>query len=334
MRDRRRIFFAMILIPVVAAGCGDSGAGAGGTGGRGGAGGTGGAGGGGGSGGTGGGGGSAGTTLRLALTGVTPLGGGFLYEGWAILDGQPRSTGKFNLNAGGAIVDGNGAAIPNGDFATTLQLDRATAFVVTIEPANDTDPGPANTHYLAGAHTSGQSMTMLGISGSMALGSDFTAASGKYILATPTDGMNNNEKSGVWFIDLTSGSPAAGLSLPILTAGWKYEGWAVVAGHPLSTGKFTMPSGADSSAPFSGSMMAPPFPGEDFLQNAPPGLTFPLDLSGAMIVVTVEPDPDDDTAPFALEPLRSAVPATATDHTTYSLDNHASDSPTGTATIR
>lgn len=69
--------------------------------------------------------------------------------------------------------------------------------------------------------------------------------------------------------------PTAGLTLATLPAGWKYEGWAVINGTPVSTGTFTSASAADDSAPFSGATAGPPFPGEDFLQNAPSGLTFP-----------------------------------------------------------
>ena len=154
------------------------------------------------------------------------------------------------------------------------------------------------------------------------------------ILATPTDGGSmTNEKSGVWWLDPTAG-PGAGLSLPALPAGWKYEGWAVVNGMPLSTGKFTLAAGADASAPFSSlSAAGPAFPGEDFLINAPTGLTFPTDLSGKTVVISVEPEPDNSSAPFLLKPLVGMVPATATDHTPYSMNNNAiATNPTGSAT--
>ena len=37
--------------------------------------------------------------LDLSLSGVEPLTNGFHYEGWLIIDGQPVTTGKFNVNA-------------------------------------------------------------------------------------------------------------------------------------------------------------------------------------------------------------------------------------------
>ena len=86
---------------------------------------------------------------------------------------------------------------------------------------------------------------------------------------------------GVWFLDNSSGAPAVGLTLPTLPDGWIYEGWAVIDGVPVSTGTFSTVDAADNSATFSGSKAGPPFPGEDFLINAPGmWLTFPTDLKG------------------------------------------------------
>ena len=110
----------------------------------------------------------------------------------------------------------------------------------------------------------------------------------------------------------------AGLSLPTLSQGWKYEGWAVINGNPISTGTFTNPAMADDNAmtsPFKGSLgNGPGFPGEDYIQNAPAGLMFPTDLRGAKIVISVEPDPDNSPNPFTLKPLAHDVPAGANDH--------------------
>jgi len=269
--------------------------------------------------------------LRLSLSGVEPLLNGFHYEGWAIIDGNPRTTGKFNVSTSGALVTLAGAPIANGEFETDLDLDMATAIVITIEPNGDTDDLPTATHYLAGP-VSGSSAA-LSVGAPEALGNDFQSAAGVYILATPTDEDNANELSGLWFIDPSGASPVAGLVLPALPAGWKYEGWAVVDELPLSTGRFTSPSGADEAAPFSGPLAGPPFPGEDWLRNAPSGLTFPLDLSGQMAVITIEPEPDDAPAPFTLKPLVGTAPADAIDHTSYPLTNQAAGFPTGTATL-
>ena len=61
----------------------------------------------------------------------------------------------------------------------------------------------------------------------------------------------------------------------------------------------------------------PPFPGEDYLVNAPMGLTFPTNLAGGTAVISIEPDPDNSPNPFTLKPLVKMIPADAADHVTY-----------------
>ena len=86
-------------------------------------------------------------TLVLNLFDIQPLQNGFHYEGWAIVDGKPISTGKFNVGPGGELVSLNGSPIPQGSFATGVDLKDATAVIITIEPAGDNDTIPASTHY-------------------------------------------------------------------------------------------------------------------------------------------------------------------------------------------
>jgi hypothetical protein len=273
-----------------------------------------------------------GSTLALELSGFEPLRNGFHYEGWAIIDGAPVSTGKFNIGSGGQIVSMAGARIENGEFRTGRVLGAATAIVITVEPNADSDPAPAATKIAAGDVAEGAATLTVGHGA--ALGNTFTSATGTYILATPTDGPGSNERSGVWFLDASSGSPAPALSLPTLPVGWRYEGWAVINGMPVTAGTFRTATGADMAAPFSGPQSGPPFPGEDFLRNAPAGLSFPVDLRNDMVVITIEPDPDDSPMPFVLKPLTAAVPGTATDHVNLSLANGAMSFPTGRAVIR
>lgn len=245
--------------------------------------------------------------LTLNLTGLEVLGDDYVYEGWIIVDGSPVSTGTFS-----SVTFPQSFTVDNDD------LDNATKFVLSIEPAVDTDPAPAATKILAGDF-SGNSANV----SSNSIIADFSSSYGNYILATPTDDLNTNEVSGVWFLDLSSGAPAVGLDLPVLSNGWKYEGWAVINGTPVSTGTFTDVNDFDDNAitsSFKGSAGdGPAFPGEDFLQNAPVGLTFPTDLRGTTIVISVEPSPDNSTSPFTLKPLAHAVPTDAADHATINM---------------
>ena len=262
--------------------------------------------------------------LNLNLSGLEDLGSNFAYEGWIMVDGSAKTTGVFT-------VDAEGNASKTSFEVAEEDLEKATAFILTIEPSPDADPAPSAVHILAGDFSADNAT--LTVSHSAAIGTDFTEATGKYILATPTDGMDNNEDSGVWFLDNSSGSAVAGLSIPTLPEGWVYEGWAVIDGTPVTTGTFTSASGNDSGSAYSGSEGGPAFPGEDFVQNAPAGLTFPTNLQGATIVVSVEPVPDNSPAPFALKPLVGMTAANAELHTTLDMANNAlSTNPTGTAT--
>ncbi|RED45995.1 anti-sigma factor [Seonamhaeicola aphaedonensis] len=255
--------------------------------------------------------------LTLNLDGLEALGPDYVYEGWIIVDGSPVSTGTFTS-----------VSFPQTFTVDKEQLQNATTFVLSIEPAVDTDPAPAATKILAGDFSGDDAnVNSNGIVG------DFSASYGKYILATPTDTDDTNEESGVWFLDNSSGSPVAGLNLPALDAGWKYEGWVVFDGTPITTGTFTAVNAADDNAAtsmFKGDAgNGPAYPGEDYLQNAPAGLTFPTDLRGKTIVISVEPDPDNSAAPFTLKPLAHMVPTDAMTHTAIMMGDGPVKSLTG-----
>jgi hypothetical protein len=264
------------------------------------------------------------STLKLAFTGLEDLGANAQYEGWIMVNGAPKSTGTFT-------VDGSGNLSKSEFSVASGDVSAATGFILTIEPKPDPDPAPSDVHILAGDFAANSANLTVGHQS--ALGNTFASASGKFILATPTDGaMNTNENSGIWFLELVNEMPMVGLSLPMLPAGWKYEGWAVINGTPVTTGTFTAVNMADQSAPFSGATPGPPFPGEDFLMNAPAGLTFPTNLSGGMAVITIEPSPDNSPMPFTLKPLTGSIPAGAGDHVVYTMGANTASFPTGTAT--
>lgn len=272
-------------------------------------------------------------TLRLDLIGAEPLTNGFHYEGWVLSTGAVNvSIGKFNVDAAGNLVDLSGNPIPNNSFETNVDLSVVPSMFISIEPDGDTNQTPSATRFLGGDFANGvASLTAEHRSG---IGTNLFLATGTYILSTPTNGPDTNEDSGVWFINLTAGPQGRGLTLPDLPTGWIYEGWTVIDGTPVTTGTFTRVTGADDAAPYSGPMDGFAFPGEDFLVNAPAGLSFPTFLSGATVVVSVEPSPDFDAGPFTLKLLSGAIPSNATNEVTYNLDNDAAIFPTGTARVR
>jgi len=263
------------------------------------------------------------SSLKLNIAGLEDLGSSAVYEGWIMVDGAPKTTGTFS-------VDGSGNLSIASFTVDATDLSSATAFILTIEPNPDQSPNPSDVHILAGDFNG--SSASLNVGHPAALGDDFSTSAGNYILATPTNGEDSDENSGIWFLDLTSGTPAVGLNLPTLPAGWKYEGWTVINGAPVTSGTFTSVSVVDDADPFSGTQSGPPFPGEDYLNNAPSGLTFPTNLAGGTAVISIEPDPDNSPNPFTLKPLVKMIPADALDHVTYSLDQNLSSFPTGTAT--
>ncbi|MBV1888372.1 MAG: hypothetical protein KUG51_03690 [Urechidicola sp.] len=260
--------------------------------------------------------------LTLNLLGLDELGSDFVYEGWLIVNGSPVSTGTFS-----SVI------FPQIFNVDSDNLSSATKFVLSIEPTVDPDPAPAATKILVGDFAGNSASVTTGVVG------NFSNSTGAYILATPTDGAMTNENSGIWWLDPTSGTPVAGLDLPTLADGWVYEGWTVIGGIPVSTGTFTNVAATDDNDMFSGPMALPApngangfFPGEDFLQNAPAGLTFPTDIAGGTAVISVEPSPDNSAGPFTLKPLVGGIPMDAMDHTLYMMGQNLASLPSGTVT--
>ena len=244
---------------------------------------------------------SSNANLTIDLNGLEELGSDFVYEGWIIVNGAPVSTGTFSS-----------VTFPQAFSVNAVQLGNATRFVLSIEPANDPDPAPADTKLLVGDFTGNSADVNSDIVG------DFSIADGAFFLRTPTDetGTNNgNDENGVWF-GTPGAPPTPNFMLPTLPAGWAYEGWVVGDTGPITTGKFNAFNTADVFDDFSETSQAgPPVPGEDFFLNAPAGETFPLDVRGRTVVISVEPVPDNSPAPFAIKPLvgtagQNTAPAT------------------------
>ncbi|OAD40768.1 anti-sigma factor [Polaribacter atrinae] len=256
-------------------------------------------------------------SLTVDFTGLEVLGADFVYEGWLIVNGSPVSTGTFTS------VD-----FPQTYTVGIDDLQAATTFVLSIEPAGETGAdalAPAATKILAGdfsgdtANVNSDNIVVDATGDILGLGSSW----GKYILATPTDNDDTNEASGIWFLDNTNDPTISGLGLPTLTDGWKYEGWVVIDGTPVSTGTFTAVDAADDNAatsPYKGSVgNGPDYPGEDYVTGSAAGVDFPTDLKGKTVVISVEPSPDNSTAPFTLKPLAHFVPADAENFTVITM---------------
>lgn len=266
--------------------------------------------------------------LTLNIAGLEELGSDFVYEGWIIVDGVPVSTGTFTS-----------AAAEQSFEVDAAKLEAAIKFVLSIEPAGETGDDaatPSSTKLVVGEFSGESATVSVGTVGNFAT----EAPSGKFFLRSPTDEMsgaenNGNDENGIWF-GIPGTPPTAGLVLPVLEAGWKYEGWVVTDEGPLSTGTFTAFDAADDNAgsetSFSGTENAgPPIPGEDFFNNVPDGFTFPLDIKGKTVVISIEPSPDNSPVPFLLKPLKGAA-GDETAPATNDLTFDSASFPSGTVT--
>jgi hypothetical protein len=264
--------------------------------------------------------------LKFDVTGLVDLGATAKYEAWIMVDGAPESIGKFSVNSLGHM------SITSFTVERNL-LSVATSCFISIETVPDSSPNHSDHIILAGDFPSDStSSAALVVGHPSALGNNFTAATGKYILSSPTDTNTLNETAGIWFQNISSGYPAVGLILPSLPEHWKYEAWAVIDGQTLSMGKFLFAYQSDENAPYSGSIAPPSVPGEDFVNNLPEGISQPVIMSGKNIFVTIEPEPDFSSAPFLLTVLKASIPANAAPHLTYNMTNQAAiSSPSGVA---
>ena len=276
----------------------------------------------------------AATNVQLTFNGLEPLESGFSYQAWVISYVYAFPLGVFNIDQDGDIVNMSGDTLLSGEFTINLKLEDISGVIICIEPQDAMVASPSYTLILGGTVSEGQAA--LTVEDNLGIGISFDGASGKYILATPTDSIDTNENSGIWFLDMTTGVSLNGFVLPEIPAGWDYEGWVILDGTYISTGKFSRFTTADDSAYYSGPVAGPPFPGEDFLQNAPEGLSFPVDLTGASVMITVEPwyeYDDNQEEPFFIKILVADIPPDVTDHVTYDLSAGTDPLPAGTATL-
>jgi hypothetical protein len=256
------------------------------------------------------------TRLTIEPTQLEALGSDYNYEGWIIVDDAPVSTGTFDIV--------NGQTEPSSFLLDKDMADRATTFILTIEPEVGDVPAPSSVHIIAGDLTDGK--TTATTSHVAALGSDFSGVEGTFILATPSN-ANATPTQGIWFLDDSSGAAVAGLTLPVLPAGWRYEGWVADASGPVTTGTFTDVASADSDGAGSaaGEMGTPAFPGQDFVDPA-------MVLVGKKAVISVEPNPDNSAAPFSFKPLVADIEDTTAPQMMTS--NVAATLPSAQVTIK
>ena len=271
--------------------------------------------------------------IVLTLSGLDPLSNGFHLEGWIVTaEAETRSVGKFNVDERGNLVDLDGNAITANLIETPFELDSTVhRMLISIEPPGDTDDTPSDTRLLGGIFVEQtaelKAADVEGIEDALIL------SAGTFIVATPTDGPNTNEESGIWFVNLTGGPPGRGLRTTIPIRGWKYQAWTEFDGIIVDMGVITHHSRPDESSLYSGTLPGYNYPGEDFLTNAPPGLDFPISVISAVVFVTLEPNPDPDPTPSQFVLFSGRVPENVQANETYNLANLIERFPSGSAFI-
>ncbi len=141
---------------------------------------------------------------------------------------------------------------------------------------------------------------------------------------------------GVWFVSIPEGEtdPAASLTLPDLTdvPGWTYEAWAYRSSEQvlLSLGRFKNPKAVDSDAGGPQAGEGAPFaaPGSDYLASE-----YDFRASGWQFYVTVEPNPDTNTAGFAWQLLTVNSKTDVAEKEAIPLTPYAGNQPFGVARI-
>ena len=279
------------------------------------------------------------SAIELDITGLQNLGNSAWYEVWIKGSGGGKET---QTSAGVFTVDDHGALSQTAFDINLGYLQEALTVFLTVEEDADAGvryniTGP-DTNMVIDTLYEPSKYVILAASikannGTFSFGHEdiidynFDTITGTYILDTPTNTLVSG-LSGVWFVNDTSSAgdtKFAGLTLPVLPARWTYEGWVELNGQPVSTGKFSNPGIPDKKAQYSGDSLswAYNFPGEDFISDSTGMFTFPTNLSGAELYVTLEaPHPANANSPFTIKLLTATIPANAQTKTVYEMQNN------------
>jgi hypothetical protein len=278
-------------------------------------------------------------SASLTLTRLEPIDKNILgtYELWGSVEtsfdhgeNEYRSMGRFAVNSSGAIRIGN--------------INDVSDIIITIQPPGYSDTIPSNIKILGGAkQQSGSSLVFdlsMSYSDILPASSQFSAAAGSYILASPTTGTASSDyRRGIWFTKDTLGI-TAGLSLPNLpdTTEWTYQAWVVDNSNSsfiYNIGRFDSPQARDNNQQCEqlGGLLWN-VPGHDWLQFNCPG-TIP-DIANLennfSVMITLEPRFEQGQAlslPFYIK-LFSGNIATVSFSSMQSLSNgFTSTVPTG-----
>lgn len=268
------------------------------------------------------------SSLELNITGLPQLPDTLAYVAWFDNDDRPPVFIKrLTPNAQGDVYFKEEQKL--------IYLDSAQIFLVTVERVSQINAPnftASNRIVLIGRFSRGLCNLTLAENFN-----DFSQTSAKYTLYTPTDGdLASNPFGGIWFVDsVDANRTTAGLNIPVLAGGWIYEGWIEVNNNKLSTGRFRNPKAADLFNGYSATVATIPFPGEDFINNAPSGFTFPLNLRGAKAYVSLELNDGRTRGDVpGIIIYEANIPNDAVSQKSYSMALKNTSLPKGTAIIK
>jgi hypothetical protein len=291
--------------------------------------------------------------VDVRVEGLNAPGDSAHYEAWLKWLNKTNA-GDFEIYENLGTLESTGGSYTISKNLNQGYMQGALAVIISIETDTASQP---SAYRIIGADLEANDGTFTIGSGDV-LNFSFELASGYYFLDTPTERPTSlNPKSGIWFarldttiediqdslgnvvgqdttVDLLPGLELQDLTLPGLSANWSYQGWVIIDGDTLPTGKFLKPEGADQNSDYKGPGQGYPFPGSDFLSNAPAGMTFPLDLSGREVLITLTPNyPAKANKPFSLTVMGVQIPANAQARHNYRLNNESATFPGGDLTV-
>ncbi|MHB0977432.1 MAG: hypothetical protein ACYC1U_09610 [Candidatus Aquicultorales bacterium] len=249
------------------------------------------------------------------------------YAAWAVVNDKTILIGQFNVSTKGKLVDLSGKE--TNTFKSGQNLAGAEQIFVTIEEKKVNGNGPSATRILAGSVDQQSASLKFPIDYSKSKGTCIVA-----VMAAPIRESAVPLKNGVWFVRLAGDSIEKGLEIPNAPKGWYYEGWLSKGENKaLRMGLFTKSDEADDFNGYSPSVPPPNFPGENFLQNAPSGYEFPLDVSGSDVWIALEPKVDTGDSPFPMKLFEKQLPDDVEARRNIEMDNKSDELPTMKATL-
>ena len=226
------------------------------------------------------------STISVSLTNLPALGDSLIYKVW-IYFGETISPKPLRLYTFRQTNDNIAAQF---SYSTNASVIAAAKYiVVTIESAKDSlnDTLPSVSKILSGTFQVNAALLSTGHPFSISL--NLARMGGAFRLITP--GIANNDTSGIWFVDIDSTNnyvPSLNVSGQTDSSGWRYEILVTQSGQTFSLGSFIDPLGTCNDSTYSGTLPIR-YPGQNLIQNAPAGLTFPISLAGAGVSIYVKP---------------------------------------------